>query len=150
MIVFILTAVLIFYLFPIPMLNIALAGLIIFAGVVFSFIPIQNRPIDVWIKNLYKSLTSPTQYVYKKQNPPIYFLKNLVFINNPHKIQTHIESKQKLGNYLNKKRKLQQNKTNKTKEDFHNATKSPMGAVEQYEPNDIKLILDKMSAYYKE
>jgi hypothetical protein len=40
--------------------------------------------------------------------------------------------------------------TNKTKEDFHNATKSPMGALDPYEPNDIKLVIDKMAKYYKE
>ncbi len=105
MIVFILTAVIVFYLFPIPVINIALAGVIIFIGVIFSFVPIQNRPVDVWIKNLYKSLTSPTQYIYKKKNKPIYFLDNLIFTNDPHKIQTHIESKKKLENYLGKKKK---------------------------------------------
>ena len=40
--------------------------------------------------------------------------------------------------------------TNKTKEDFHNATKSPMAMLEKYEPNDLFAILNKMKEYYGE
>ena len=40
--------------------------------------------------------------------------------------------------------------TNKTKEDFHNATKSPMDMLEKYEPNDLAVILDKMKKYYSD
>ena len=100
LVVFILLAVVVFYLFPIPVLNLLFSAIILALGVVFAFIPIQGRPASVWAENLYKSLTSPTQYVYKKNNPPIYFLNNLVFAEDPHRVEAHVESKEKLKAYL--------------------------------------------------
>ena len=91
-----------FKLFPIPLLNIGIAVLIGVLGPAFAFVPVNDRPLDVWIKNLIKRLTSPTQYIYNKKNPPIYFLKNLFFIDDPHRVMTHVESQEKLAAYLAK------------------------------------------------
>ena len=59
--------------------------------------------MEVWVRNLIKRLSSPTQYFFKKQNPAIYFLKDLVFTNDPHRVISHIDSQQKLSKYLNTK-----------------------------------------------
>ena len=95
--------ILIFYTFPVPILNFILGLIVALIGVAFAFIPINDRPMEVWVRNLIKRLSSPTQYFFKKQNPPIYFLKNLVFTNDPHRVMSHIDSQQKLSKYLNNK-----------------------------------------------
>ena len=95
--------ILIFYIFPVPILNILLGIMVGSIGVAFAFIPINDRPMEVWVKNLIKRLSSPTQYFFKKQNPAIYFLKNLVFTSDPHRVMAHIDSQQKLSKYLNTK-----------------------------------------------
>lgn len=95
--------ILIFYTFPVPILNFFLGLIVALVGVAFAFIPINDRPMEVWIRNLIKRLSSPTQYFFKKQNPAIYFLKNLIFTNDPHRVMSHIDSQQKLSKYLNNK-----------------------------------------------
>ena len=98
--VFILLGLATYAVFPIPILNV-LTGIIVGGiGVAIAFIPINDRPMEVWIKNLIKRLFSPTQYLYKKSNPPIYFFDNLVFTSDPHRVIAHIDSQQKLNNYM--------------------------------------------------
>jgi len=98
--VFIPLGFIMFKLVPIPLLNILAAVLVGGGGVAFAFVPVNDRPLDVWIKNFMKSITSPTQFTYHKKNPPIYFLKNLFFISDPHRVMTHIESQEKLAAYM--------------------------------------------------
>lgn len=98
--VFIPLGYIVYKLFPIPLFSLVFAAFIAGSGVAFAFVPINDRPLDVWIKNLFKRLTSPTQYMYQKQNPPIYFLKNLFFLSDPHRVMTHVESQEKLAAYL--------------------------------------------------
>ena len=93
----------VYAIFPVPVLNILLGVIVASVGVVFAFVPINDRPMEVWVKNLIKRLTSPTQYFFKKQNPAIYFLKNLVFTDDPHRVISHIDSQQKLSKYLSNK-----------------------------------------------
>lgn len=93
-------AFIIYKLFPIPVVNFLL-GLAVFGiGVAFAFIPIQDRPLDEWVKNLWKRINAPTQYTYEKHNPPFYLINNLYFVTDPHKVLAHIESKEKLAAYL--------------------------------------------------
>lgn len=94
---------LVYYIFPVPILNVLLGIAVALIGVVFAFVPVNDRPMEVWIRNLIKRLTSPTQYFFKKHNPAIYFLKNLVFTSDPHRVMSHIDSQQKLSKYLNNK-----------------------------------------------
>ena len=105
LVIFIPAGYLTFVLFPIPLLNILFGILIAAIGPALAFVPINDRPLEIWIKNLIKRLTSPTQYFYKKQNPPLYFLQDLVFVSDPHKVFTHIESQKMLNQYLSQKRK---------------------------------------------
>ncbi|VVA43246.1 conserved hypothetical protein [Candidatus Roizmanbacteria bacterium] len=108
------TGILIFYIFPVPILNFLLGLIVALIGVAFAFVPINDRPMEVWVRNLIKRLTSPTQYFFKKQNPAIYFLKDLVFTNDPHRVMSHIDSQQKLSKYLNNK--TQVNNRNRNQE----------------------------------
>lgn len=86
--------------FPIPILNILLGFAVGGIGAALAFIPINDRPLDVWIKNFWKRLTSPTQYFYHKNNPPIGIFQNLYFVTDPHRIVAHVESSQMLSKYL--------------------------------------------------
>lgn len=95
--------ILIFYIFPIPILNFILGLIVALIGIAFAFVPINDRPMEVWERNLIKRLTSPTQYFFKKQNPAIYFFKNLIFTDDPHRVMSHIDSQQKLAKYLSNK-----------------------------------------------
>ncbi|MEI6532730.1 MAG: hypothetical protein WCO06_02730 [Candidatus Roizmanbacteria bacterium] len=90
--------------FPIPLINILLGVLVIGFGAALAFLPINERPLDVYVRNLYKRLMSPTQYFYLKNNQPLYFLQDLFFLGDPHRMLVHIESQEKLANYLNSTR----------------------------------------------
>src|SRR4030042_3317220 len=114
LLVFIPMGIVVYYLFPIPILNLILAVLVGSLGLIFAFVPIYDRPVDVWLKNLYKRLTKPTQFLYKKTNAPIYFLNTLFFVSDPHRTTTHIESQEKLNAYLTS--------VNKTKTDNSQVT----------------------------
>jgi hypothetical protein len=80
-----------------------LALLVAGIGLAFAFFQIQDRPVDVWLKNLLKRLRSPSQYFYQKQNQPLPFLKGLYFESDPHIVMAHIDSQEKLAAYLSQK-----------------------------------------------
>lgn len=103
-------------LFPIPIINILVGILVAVVGVALAFVPINDRPLDVWVKNMFKRLRSPTQYLYHKDNSPIYFLKSLFFVSDPHKVLSHVESQEKLAAYLAKTKGVTQT-TNKKKQE---------------------------------
>lgn len=85
---------------PIPLLNLLVGGIFCVAGVALAFVPVNDRPLDDWVRNIVKRLNSPTQFTYRKNNPPLYFLQDLFFMNDPHRVMAHIESKEKLAAYL--------------------------------------------------
>lgn len=89
-------------LIPIPIVNILIGVLIGGIGVAFAFLPIMDRPLDVWIRNMIKRLNAPTQYFFVKKNESVYFLNDLFFIHDPHLAVVHVESKEKLHEYLQK------------------------------------------------
>lgn len=92
----------VFRVLPIPLLNVLFGLIIAGIGVVLAFVPINDRPMEVWIRNFIKRLTGPTQYFFRKGNQPISFLSNLYFVSDPHRVMTHIESQEKLAVYLAK------------------------------------------------
>lgn len=100
LIVFIPIGFVVYYVFPIPLLNVLLGILTGALGFAFAFLPINDRPMDVWIRNFFKRLFSPTQYLYRKANQPLYFLENLFFASDPHRVMAHIEAREKLSTYL--------------------------------------------------
>lgn len=92
----------VYKLVPIPFINILLGLITAAIGVAFAFIPYQDRPLEGWLRNLWKRLNAPTQYIYHKNNPPVEILQNLYFVTDPHKVLAHIESREKLSAYLAK------------------------------------------------
>lgn len=95
----------VYKLFPIPYLNILVGLLVAAIGPVVAFVPINDRPMDVWLRNFMKRLTSPTQYVFHKENKPLPFFGNLYFTQDPHRVMAHIESQEKLAAYVAQKKK---------------------------------------------
>lgn len=130
-----------FALFPVPILNIILALLVAGIGLAFAFFQIQERPLDIWLKNLFKRLRSPSQYFYKKQNQPLPFLKGLYFQSDPHIVMAHIDSQEKLAAYLaRKKNTIIPN--NKQKENIQNILRQPFTVTQktaETKPSTIKV-----------
>jgi len=58
----------IFFILPIPILNLLLAVLSALLGIGLAFLPIAGRPMDIMIRYFIKSLFSPTQFVYQASN----------------------------------------------------------------------------------
>lgn len=85
---------------PVPFLNILLGIVVAVIGILFAFVPIQDRPLEIWIRNFIKRLNSSTQYMYKKKNDTVSILENLYFTGDPHLAVSHVETKEKLQKYL--------------------------------------------------
>lgn len=98
----------VYIIFPIPFVNIILGIAVGAMGVALAFVPINDRPLDIWIRNIWKRLNSPTQFTYHKHNQPIALLQNLYFVSDPHHVMAHIESQQMLSAYLEKTRQTMQ------------------------------------------
>lgn len=90
----------VFLAIPVKILNIVCGLLVFSVGPIFAFVKPNDRPLDVFFGNLYRRLTSPTQYIYEKRNPPLPFFDSLYFDANPHIVVAHVESKEKLEGYL--------------------------------------------------
>lgn len=109
----------VYIIFPIPFINILLGLAVAAIGVALAFVPIHDRPLEVWIRNVWKRLTSPTQYVYHKQNSPISVFQNLYYVSDPHRVVAHIESQKMLSAYLVKtKQTMQPNQQKKQVQHF--------------------------------
>lgn len=85
--------------------NIPLALTFGFVGFAFAFLPIQERPLDKWILAFIKSIMSPTQYLWYKNNaPPDIFTRPIVLhaLNTQvtNQSQRHRETNEKLRAYL--------------------------------------------------
>ncbi len=91
---------LVFLAIPIQILNIIVGVLVFSVGLLFAFVPINDRPLDVFIRNLGKRLNSPTQYMFQKDNVALRIFDELYFEANPHIILAHADSKEKLSAYL--------------------------------------------------
>ncbi len=100
LLVFVPLGYVIYRLVPIFIVNIVLGFLTGGIGFVLAFVPFNDRPIDVMIKNLTRRLLSPTQYFYHKDNPALYFLESLYYTSDPHQTLAHIETQNKLAAYM--------------------------------------------------
>lgn len=89
--------------FP-PILRMPLAGIIGLAGVAFAFFPIQERPLDKWLILFFKSITSPTQFLWRKEEiiPDILSKPSFVrlTVSTPTNSESHQDAKNKLKAYL--------------------------------------------------
>ena len=104
---------------PIPIINVFLGIMIASIGAALAFIPINDRPLEVWLRNLIKRLLSPTQYKFQKNNPPPIALQN-DFPNNSATASAHIDSQQKLSNYLSKNNSNENSKKQSINDLFQN------------------------------
>ncbi len=127
LVVFIPLGYIVLKIFPIPFINILLGFIVAGIGAALAFLPVQDKPLDQWIKNLWKRLNSPTQYTYLKNNPPLFLIQDLYFVTDPHKVMAHIESKDKLAAYLANTN--QQQKPNVQKQEMQNLLRKPSGQL---------------------
>lgn len=93
-------AIIFYYGVQIPILNIFLAGLVVAGGIALAFLPINERPMDVWIRNFFKKLMSASQYYYIKKNSAPDFLMDVFVTKDTNIIENHIDAQNKLNQYL--------------------------------------------------
>ena len=120
---FALIAVFFYFAMPFP-LNIIIAVLAFLIGVFIVFVPINDRPVDIWIKNMFRKLFSPSQYFYHKKNAPPDFLKNVFIYPPPQIIASHIDAQNKLASYLTATKQAEVPNNNK-KQQIQNMIASP-------------------------
>lgn len=48
-----------------------IASLFFFGGIGFAFVPIEERPMDVWVLSFLKSIYSPTQYIWRRASTSV-------------------------------------------------------------------------------
>ncbi len=104
LVVFVPIGYIVFIVVPVPILNVILGLIVAGVGAAFAFIPIQDRPMEKWVGNFFKRLRSPTQYKFKKKNHSIKVVENLYFTEDPHVAIAHVETKEMLNAYMNKKK----------------------------------------------
>ncbi len=92
-------ALIVYYATPIPIFNFLFAGIVVFSGIALAFIPYNERPLDVWIRNFVKKLFSASQYFYMKKNSAPDFLKG-VYITSQKTAINHLDAQNKLNKYL--------------------------------------------------
>jgi len=128
LVVFLPIAYIVIRIFPIPILNLLLGAAVGAFGIALAFLPVNDRPLDVFLKNLYKRITSPTQYIYKKKNEAAYFLTDSSSAADSQKVSAHLESQQKLNQYLQQTNKTQvpdQGKLNEAKQSLTSILNTP-------------------------
>lgn len=86
-------------------INIPLALSCGFAGFAFAFLPIQERPLEKWLAAFIKSIMSPTQYLWYKNNPAPDILTrtyalHIQTIGPLQQTASHKETNEKLRAYL--------------------------------------------------
>jgi hypothetical protein len=104
---------LILYVSPLwALIKIPLALIFIGIGAAFAFLPIEGRPMDLMLRNFFKAVFSPTQYVYRKTGGQL-FAQSPTDLS-PASMITEFSEKQ-LRDFLNalpkKKNKLDQKET---------------------------------------
>jgi len=132
LVVFLPVAYIVIRIFPIPVLNFLLGAIVGGFGIALAFLPVNDRPLDVFLKNLLKRITSPTQYIYKKKNQAAYFLIDQTATGDPQKTSAHLESQQKLSQYLQQKKNgqaIDESKINQTRQSLSAILNAPQEQV---------------------
>ncbi|MEK7166642.1 MAG: PrgI family protein [Patescibacteria group bacterium] len=52
------------------LLRYPIAGFLALLGFGLAFVPIEERPLDRWLMSFIRRMYAPTQYIWKKSNPP--------------------------------------------------------------------------------
>jgi hypothetical protein len=90
---------------PIPgILSWPIAITVFLMGFAFAFLPIQERPLDRWLMAFVKSILSPTQFLWHKDNvpPDVLLHPAIIRVTTRHTapIEAHKDARQKLQAYL--------------------------------------------------
>jgi hypothetical protein len=72
-------------------------------GLALAFLPINERPFEYFLKNLYLHLIDANQFIYHKSNSPPPLLKGMYYEADPHIVLAHVDSKEKLELYVSTK-----------------------------------------------
>ena len=100
-------SVIIFFLVPkFFYINIILAIIPAVLAIGFAFVPVNDRPMDIYLKNLIKRLFSPTQYFFHKNNAPPKILMGLQLPPRDVLLQ-YVKAQQSLNEYMQKKPKTE-------------------------------------------
>lgn len=71
------------------------------AGIAFAFLPFQERPLDIWVVNFFKSIYSPTRFLWKKQEKIPDFLSYTPHApKGPEPVKISDQDRAKYGEYL--------------------------------------------------
>ena len=101
----------ILFILPISVfIKLPLAGLSIFTGVGFAFLPVEGRPMDLMLSNFAKAIFSPTQFIYQKTGGHLWIPveKNILPVAQ-NQSQAQNLSGEDLKTYLNSLPKRQKN-----------------------------------------
>ena len=98
-------------------------GLILFGGLgslALAFVPLGDRGLDQWIKNFVKSVSTPTQRVWRKnQNSPEYFLADYAeSLKNEAVALAPVRSRKAVMDYFESSKMPQDILRDKKEEDF--------------------------------
>lgn len=113
---------------PILYINILAAAIPALLGIGFAFVPVNDRPMDIWLKNVFKRLLSPTQYYYHKHNSPPKILLGLELPPREVLMQ-HIKAQQALNEYQQKKPKTDDREAAKALNDSFESRKRGIQAM---------------------
>lgn len=89
-----------------PIVKMPLAFFSFTFGIALAFLPIQERPLETWIVNFFKSVYKPTQYLWKKSASKLDFLGDVIPQDKPltqeplTTINPQPSSEEKLKDYL--------------------------------------------------
>lgn len=89
-----------YFLVQVPYLNIIMATLVALFGIALVFYKYNERPLDIWIKNLFTSIMQPSQFLYIKENPVPDFLKGVYITIDQGTAQTFVDANKMLSNYM--------------------------------------------------
>lgn len=77
-----------------------LAGVFAFGGVALAFLPVEERPLDIWLINFVKSIYSPTQFLWKKHAKVPDFFNFVPNKNQPPLTRVLPKSPKQLSSFL--------------------------------------------------
>lgn len=92
-------AVIFYFTIPVPYVNIAVAGATVGLGAFLVMYKYNERPLDIWAKNLVFRLLSPSQYFWHKDNPAPDFLSG-VTVSDSIIVSKHLDASSKLQSYV--------------------------------------------------
>ncbi len=92
-------AVILYFTIPVPYLNLAIAGSVVGLGAFLVMYKYNERPLDIWAKNLVYRLLSPSQYYWMKNNPAPDFLQDVI-VSDSTIVSKHIDASNKLQSYV--------------------------------------------------